>query len=242
MIKSVKLKPMPFWVAFLFFGIPILVFYFKKLYVLPLMMQNGIPGMESYMISTIFLTLVPFFLIALLAYRLEQKEFSWQGLKKRFRLNKMDKKTWLWFLGGIVVLLLLSAIVKTMMEWIGSATGLFVYHSSPAEVGHRALMWNEWWLLLIYPVFFFFNIFGEEFLWRGYILPRQELTHKKWAWVVNGALLTMVHVPLGLAVVSMLPLMFITPYLTQKTKNTWVAICIHGFISLFGFSISAFGV
>jgi Type II CAAX prenyl endopeptidase Rce1-like len=32
------------------------------------------------------------------------------------------------------------------------------------------------------------NILGEEFLWRGVVLPRQEVAFGRRAWVVNGIL------------------------------------------------------
>ena len=43
------------------------------------------------------------------------------------------------------------------------------------------LLKGKWWIVLGYLGGLFFNIFGEEFWWRGYILPRQELVMGKYA-------------------------------------------------------------
>ena len=77
-----------------------------------------------------------------------------------------------------------------------------------------------WWLALL-----FLSNLGEELVWRGYILPREELSLGRWAWVVSGLLWNL----LVLAVLKwqypgMLPSMLLVPWLAQRTKNTWVGI------------------
>jgi membrane protease YdiL (CAAX protease family) len=85
------------------------------------------------------------------------------------------------------------------------------------------------WIIYVWPVFFFFNIFGEEFLWRGYIQPRQELLNKKFTWLVHGLLWARWHLPMGLDLIfSALPIFFILPAIVQIRKNTSVWISIIG--------------
>ncbi len=74
----------------------------------------------------------------------------------------------------------------------------------------------------------FFSNLGEEFVWRGYILPRQELSLGRWAWLVNGLLWAfVVHAVLKWQYVGMLPSMLLAPWLAQKTKNTWASFLVH---------------
>ncbi len=53
---------------------------------------------------------------------------------------------------------------------------------------------GQWWLPFFFLVAMFFNIFGEELLWRGFILPRQELAHGSWTWIIHGLLWTGFHI------------------------------------------------
>ena len=45
---------------------------------------------------------------------------------------------------------------------------------------------GNWSAFILYAIVLSFNIFGEELWWRGYILPRQELSHGRFTWVVHG--------------------------------------------------------
>jgi membrane protease YdiL (CAAX protease family) len=66
-------------------------------------------------------------------------------------------------------------------------------------------------------------------MWRGYILPRQEKTYGKWAWLVNGLLWAyLFHFFVPWNFLSFWPSMLITPFIAQRTKNTWVALLVHG--------------
>ena len=73
----------------------------------------------------------------------------------------------------------------------------------------------------------FFNIVGEELWWRGYILPRQELTHGKITWLIHGTLWACFHMFKWWAVPFMLITCQIIPFVAQKTKNTWPGMINH---------------
>jgi membrane protease YdiL (CAAX protease family) len=101
---------------------------------------------------------------------------------------------------------------------------------------------NNFWLLYVWPIFFFFNIFGEEFLWRGFIQTKQELLTGKWTWLIHGFLWALWHLPMGLnLILSALPILFILPAIVQLTKNTTIAIVIHFVFGAFGFLSLALG-
>jgi membrane protease YdiL (CAAX protease family) len=99
------------------------------------------------------------------------------------------------------------------------------------------------WIIYVWPAFFFFNIFGEEFLWRGFIQPRQELLNGKYTWLVHGILWACWHLPMGLDLIfSALPIFFILPAIVQIRKNTTISIVIHFVFGAFGFLALAFGL
>jgi len=73
---------------------------------------------------------------------------------------------------------------------------------------------------------FFFNIVGEEILWRGYIQARLQ---GKYSWLLCSFLWLLFHLPFGIDLMIMLiPVITIIPYIFYKTKNTLVGILIHG--------------
>jgi hypothetical protein len=74
--------------------------------------------------------------------------------------------------------------------------------------------------LLAWLPFFFFNIFGEELWWRGYIQPRQELLTKRYTWLVHGALWSLFHIGIGWSVIFLaLPNFFILPFSSTNKKK-----------------------
>jgi membrane protease YdiL (CAAX protease family) len=86
-------------------------------------------------------------------------------------------------------------------------------------------LWIPYWIL---------NIMGEEVLWRGVILPRQETVSGKNAWIINA---------IGWQLLlTMIPILFILPFVVQKTRNRWTAVVIHGVINGPSFIAIAFGV
>ena len=56
---------------------------------------------------------------------------------------------------------------------------------------------GAWWFLALFVISAVFNtILGEEFLFRGVLLPRMEGVFGRWSWVANGVLFGFYHVHL----------------------------------------------
>ena len=73
-----------------------------------------------------------------------------------------------------------------------------------------------------------FNILGEELLWRGYVLPRQEarlrplgVAGPRWMW-------TAMHVFWRWNLLSLGPVTFAIPFVAQRVRSTSVALIAHG--------------
>ena len=74
-------------------------------------------------------------------------------------------------------------------------------------------------------------VIGEEIVWRGYVLPGQEVQFGRYAWLINGLLWNLpFHLYTIHNVISDMPLFFILPFLVQLQKNTWLGIAIHAFL------------
>jgi membrane protease YdiL (CAAX protease family) len=114
-------------------------------------------------------------------------------------------------------------------------------YSSFLQIGK--LRPDQYWIFLVWLPYFFFNIAGEELLWRGYLLPRQERAIGSKAWLVNGLLWAVLHSALGWRIAAiLLPIEFVVPYVVQRRNNTWIGIIIHGIYNGSGFISAALGL
>jgi membrane protease YdiL (CAAX protease family) len=75
------------------------------------------------------------------------------------------------------------------------------------------------------------NVGGEELWWRGYVLPRQELTLGANAWFVHGLLWTAFHVVFYWQLLMILPITLAIAFVSQRTKSTWPAIVGHALLN-----------
>ena len=91
--------------------------------------------------------------------------------------------------------------------------------------------------------FWLLNIGGEEFFWRGVLLPRQEKTFEDKTWILHGTGWAIFHIAFGWQLlVMLLPLLYIEPYVVQKTQNTWTGVFLHGVINGPSFIAIALGI
>ena len=84
----------------------------------------------------------------------------------------------------------------------------------------------------VYFLGWFFNIFGEEFWYRGWMLPRQEIAFGKYAWLVNGLMFNFQHIYMAWSLIAMLPGSLIVAYIVQRRKKTWMSVIFHGLANI----------
>jgi len=180
---------------------------------------------------------VPLLVIALLLLRGEALDTV--GIwRERLRFRRMRASDWRWALGGLVAVGTLSVLVQ-------AALPLFVDEVTlhPPFMRFEALGPGRYWILAAWLPFWLLNILGEEILWRGVILPRQEAALGAQAWIANAAGWTLFHVAFGVQLMLMLlPVLIILPWITQRTRNSWVAVVIHAGLNGPGFVAVAFGL
>jgi membrane protease YdiL (CAAX protease family) len=171
-----------------------------------------------------------------IAYRIEGNPPTWQAFKERFNLKPIRGRDWLW-VSGLVIFGSAASLLSVVSRWLAS-TPLFLppqfippvvdprITALPAEVMGVSLQGN-WILVLIYAAALVPNIFGEELYMRGYILPRQILTHGRWAWLIHGILWTLFHFFQRWTYIQLLPITLSLSYVAYRTKNTSIAIAAH---------------
>lgn len=190
------------------------------------------------------LIFIPLFLLSFSAILKEGNKFDLQLLFLRFRLKKLNKKDWQILALAIILNFLALFLIQILFNSISSFTGLFPpLSASPSFLTFEPLKAGEYWILLLWLPFFFFNIIGEELYWHGYFLPAQQLIHGKITWIINGSIWMMFHLSFGIGMMIMLiPLIYSISYLVQKKDNLWYGIILHGVINGSGFLLISLGV
>jgi uncharacterized protein len=79
----------------------------------------------------------------------------------------------------------------------------------------------------------FNTIFGEEFLFRGVLLPKMEGVFGRFSWVANAVLFGLYHVhqPWGIPNSVLTGLLYTYP--AYRYKSTWMSVIIHSAQSVY---------
>jgi membrane protease YdiL (CAAX protease family) len=172
---------------------------------------------------------------ALLLHR-ERRRGSQGSWGARLRLRPMNGGDWLWTVGGLATVSILTG---------GIALGMLPDAAKlrPSFMAFEPLGPGRYWILGAWLPFFVLNIVGEEFVWRGVVLPRQEVSFGGVAWLVNGILWLLFHAAFTWQVLfTLVPITLILPYIVQRRRNTWVGVVIHAGFGATGFLALAYGL
>jgi CAAX protease family protein len=88
---------------------------------------------------------------------------------------------------------------------------------------------GQWWLLGIAVASTLFNHFlGEEFLFRGVLLPRMQGAFGKYDWLANAILFGLYHIhkPWGIPTNIVQTLAQTVP--AKRFRSNWMSIAVHG--------------
>lgn len=233
-----EVKPLKWSGLVFFFGVPAILNLLACRVAIPFLDSlNLFPIEISYFLIVGLLVLVPMFLGAIYLTAKEINSFKLKDILNRMRIKSLSKTYVMWTIGGFIFLSFLSFLIADFV------LPVFDVNANPFFFQNMPLDENHLWIIYVWPLFFFFNIFGEEFYWRGYIQPRQELLNKKFTWLVHGLLWAFWHLPMGLNLIySAVPIFFILPGIVQIRKNTTISIIIHFVFGAFGFLVLALGL
>src|ERR1700752_3794312 len=188
-----------------------------------------------------------FVLGMLILYR-EEGNIRFQTIRHRFWLNnpvspktgQKDNQLW-WLL--IPLILLVVALKLGAAPLLNSVwTKLFPFLAEPEGYSPailfapelRALWVGAWNLLALQVVLSIFNTFlGEEFIFRGVLLPRMKGVFGKWDWVANGVLFGLYHLhqPWGLPGNILNGLVF--AFTAKRYRTNWFPIILHSGQSIY---------
>ncbi|WP_096185776.1 CPBP family intramembrane glutamic endopeptidase [Evansella halocellulosilytica] len=171
---------------------------------------------------------------------LEGGALTIEAITQRFRLNPISKGDWLWIGLAVVLTILLDQILEPIGKVLAKYklfsppkylpapfNPLKKFNIPPKEFFGVSLKGN-WKLLMIFVPIHLVAMFSEEMIWRGYLLPIQEMMFGNMAWVINGLLWAWVlHIALKWHIIGMIPSMMIAPLIAQLTQSTLASFAVH---------------
>ncbi len=203
------------------------------------------------------LGLIWLFVLSMIIVRQEEGNLRWATIKQRLRLNVPREPTtgeprqrlWLWVVPFLVAVAVVELVLGPPMENVWAS--VFPFLAEPAGYSFDAIFQSQeilarlegaWWFFALFVIQAAFNtILGEEFLFRGVLLPKMEGVFGSWSWVANGVLFGLYHVhqPWGIPNSVLTGLLYTFP--AYRYRSTWMSIILHSAQSVF-FAFLVLGV
>ena len=239
MESKIEIKKLGFLGSFaIYIPVAILMYCMTK-YLIPFLRR--VTGQETILFWFIVAGLgifTPLIITGIMILKSEGYEISKSTWTERLRFRKITKTDLIWSIVGLVLVGVFSGIILTGLELI-----IGKFDHSPAFMSFEPLTKGRYWLLLIWAPYWILNILGEEFLWRGVMLPRQEVAFGKHAWLIHGFGWWLFHIAFGWQLlITLIPLIFIQPFIVQRTKNSWIGVIMHGGLNGPSFIAICFGL
>ena len=172
-----------------------------------------------------YLLFIPLFCYAVAKARQEGNRSFRQTLQS-LNIKPFSRRDWKYAIVGLSLTFALTGVAFGVSSLLTRQFGIRPLTTTPWFMEIHPFQGRETLLLLVWLPMFFFNIVGEEILWRGYIQDRLQI---KPAWPVCALLWMVFHAPFGLDLMVMLiPVIVIIPYIFHQTNNTTIGIFIHG--------------
>jgi membrane protease YdiL (CAAX protease family) len=203
------------------------------------------------------LGLVWMFVLSMIIVRREEGNLRWATVKRRLRLNvprdpatgEPRRRLWLWVVPFLVAVAVVELVLNSPLgnAWVS----VFPSLAEPSGYSFDAIFRSQeilarlqgaWWFFALFVVQAAFNtMLGEEFLFRGVLLPRMEGVFGRGSWVANGVLFGLYHVhqPWGIPNSVLTGLLYAFP--AYRYRSTWMAIILHSAQSVY-FAFLVLGV
>ncbi|MFC1861797.1 lysostaphin resistance A-like protein [Chloroflexota bacterium] len=190
------------------------------------------------------------FVLAMIIIYREEGNLRWATIRRRGRLNTpRDPKTGeprhrmlLWLIPISILFVALTFFVFPMLDrlWVGALPFLaeppsFAFGALLESPEIQAQLVGAWWFVGLFLIMGVFNTFlGEEFLFRGVLLPKMNGRFGKWDWVANGVLFGAYHWHQPWMILSGIIMgvsLFALP--AKLFRSTWMAIITHSIQTVF---------
>ena len=182
------------------------------------------------------------FVLAMIILYREEGNIRLGTIRRRFWLNhpvsvetgETRKALWWWIIP--LILLVASLEMGLRSTLVNMWTAIFPFFAEPKGYDFSALLtpemraqWvGDWNLLGLFFVLSLFNTFlGEEFVFRGVLLPKMEGVFGKWDWVANGFLFSLYHLHQPWGILATLPADLVIAFSGKRFHSNWFPIILH---------------
>jgi membrane protease YdiL (CAAX protease family) len=184
--------------------------------------------------------------LVLVLVRRERGSVRWSVLRDALWLQRprnpetgrASKRLWL-VVVPFILLFAAEQFVPSLPVPGGRDFGVFL----ESDTG-RAFFHGSWgWFVLVVVMGLFNTVFGEELLFRGFLLPRMAGSFGRADWAANGVLFAAYHLHTPWVIPSALIDSVALSLPTRRYRSAWIGIVVHstqtGFISLVLLSLVA---
>jgi membrane protease YdiL (CAAX protease family) len=208
------------------------------------MLSEGRSPLEAGMLRIQLFTfgLIWQFVLSLIILYREEGNIRFSTISRRLWLNQpvspktgeTDKRLWWWLIPFILVFVLFEIVASAPLTelWLR----LFPFLTAPEGFEPSGLFTPEMMQQLIgyWPLFWWFlamgifnTVLGEEFLYRGVLLPKMKGVFGKWDWVANGVLFTLYHIHQPWTWLAILPSDLGLAFSGRYFRSNWFPIILH---------------
>lgn len=190
---------------------------------------SGPGALVRALIITLTAGLVWQFVLVMTLVRREQGSVRWSVLQDSLwlrsprapRTGRRGGKLWL-----LVLPLSVAIAAEGLLAIPGpAARDLFEFLGSDAGEDLLAGSWG--WFAIIAALIVFNTVLGEEFLFRGYLLPRMNGRFGRRDWLANGVLFAGYHLHMPWAIPTTLLDTFILSYPAKRYRSALISIAVH---------------
>ena len=200
-------------------------FFLLLLTALPFLKYNFSINPALYWFITGYFLFVPLFVCAIVMAKLEGSSAP-KEIMKALCVKPFSKKDWAYSIAGLLLVFVFTGMIFGASALLNNHFGLRPLSTTPWFMEFKPFQGTEKLLLLVWLPMFFFNIVGEELLWRGYIQARLS---GNYSWALCSLLWLVFHLPFGPDLMIMVvPAIIIIPYVFHRTRNSLTGIFIHG--------------
>lgn len=206
----------------------------------------GLPPFVVYWLAVI-IGLAWQFILSLIILKREGYALEWSAIRERMHFQTprhyvtgvADKRLYL----AVIPFILLSAVLQVggFFPDVDALLKPVISRLPQYDLSALATPENKgaWWILGLYIITAVFNYFlGEEFMYRGILLPKMKGVFGKWDWFVNGLLFGFYHLHKPQVILSTALIFgFVFAFPSARFRSTWMAVIIHGMEGLLGLAL-----
>jgi membrane protease YdiL (CAAX protease family) len=184
------------------------------------------------------------FVVSLVIIYRELGTLRWSAIRQRTwlqtprdpRTDQPNPRLFWWLLPAILFAGLvgfgLAGYLEAPIAWLFPALRPAMYMDMSQMASPE--FQGQWWLLGVVLVSFIFNYFlGEEFLFRGILLPKMQGVFGRYDWVANSVLFGLYHLHKPWSILTNIVIDLGSSWPSRRFRSNWMAVIVHGVESIF---------